>query len=205
MRVAKSLGAMVLAMFAVSSVASAQATENGLPVEPPVVTTIGLDAQELSGGAIGGLSVLFEGSRWGLGLSLTGLHAGVDYELERTRALGLASADLSYALIASPNLRLKLELGLGSAHPSGATMFGARFGASGKMVLAGPLSLEAALRVTGAPYTFAEAFYGGALSFGAVAARVGRRVVFYEDLDALGAAGTRQEANGWYGGLAFSF
>lgn len=200
MRGAKWSVGVIAAVLLSGAATSAQGSE------PPVVTTLGANVQELPGGAggLGSASILFEGPHWGLELSVAGFTSQSGWDSVRSNAVGLAAADLSYAILATPTLRLKLEVGLDSAHPDGASMFGPRGGISGKLPLLGPLFFEGALRVTARPYVHSEAFSGFALSFRSLALRAGYRAVVFDDQPALGESGRRREFAGWYGGLAFS-
>jgi hypothetical protein len=153
-----------------------------------VVSSLGLSGTG-GGGFAGGLAFGVEGPRAGARLSIDAISPDrIDHapRLDQTDALGWGTLNATWALLAGPAGRLRLELGgsmlsipatgsYAAARYGGTTVFGPDAGLSGELHLVGPLGLEAHGRVTPFPVPVVDAGLALALRGGPFAFTAGVR------------------------------
>lgn len=165
---------------------------------PDVVTTVGLEVQRDRRAAAVALGALFEGPHLGLGAELQGLSG--DGPSPDTVQRG--HLQLSYAIIASSGLRVRLEGGAAWTRTSGADIFSPLVGVSGAFGKLGALQLEAAVRIMPAPVPQAETSVGlGIALVDRFALRIGQRQLFIGEVPG---AGPGMTFRGVYAGLAWT-
>ncbi|HME91348.1 MAG TPA: hypothetical protein VKE49_07980 [Myxococcaceae bacterium] len=137
-------------------------------------------AQGYPGGATFGLQLGVEGARWGAYAQATGIvFKGSGLFSDET--IGLVNGYVTYALIADPRLRLRLEAGITSAFATDLAVVGPGVGASGLFRVIGPLQLEGAVHGTPFPYLQLDWNAGVGLDFGAIALHGGWRRIMLDD------------------------
>ncbi len=171
-------------------------------VERELVLTAGADVQVFPSGATGGLNLLVEGQRWGFGIDYQGIAAGDGTGYVDT--IGLFGSDVSYAVLASPHGRVRLDGGIGFASAPDVTFIGPRFGVSGGVALIGSLNLEGAIRVVPFPHASVESWAGFALGFGPLGVRAGYKRIFLDDRGLVDGYRNQDVFSGPYVGLALS-
>ncbi len=161
----------------------------GSPAAPPeegnvpaITGALGAEAGAFRGGGASlGLSLAAEGERFGVGLQFTGILIGADDGSGGLDSIKLFNAQLSYAFLSVDGARLRVEGGVHSAFAPDLIVAGPGFGLSGAAHLAGPVGLEAALRVTPFPFRQLDASAALTLSFGWLGLRGGWRHVILDD------------------------
>jgi hypothetical protein len=152
-----------------------------LPPENPVTATFGAQAQLVQGGAALGADLAVEGRRLGLVVDFNNMVLQSPDGSVNSDTLRLLNAHLTYALIADPHGRLRLEAGVDSAFTPTAVLVGPGVGMSAGLGLMGPLGVDAALRFTPWPYQALDGSAGLTLNFGPLGIRGGYRYTWIND------------------------
>lgn len=172
--------------------------------ERPLVLTAGVDVQAFRGGGVGGLNLLIEGKRFGFMVDYQGIVVGTDDGSAGVDTIGLLAFDLSWAPVASPHGRLRLEGGVNFANAPDVTFVGPHLGVSGAVGLVGTLNAEAAVRITPLPHAQVDAFGGLALGLGHLGLRAGYKRILLDDRGLLDGERHVDVFSGPYVGLALS-
>lgn len=160
---------------------------------PKITTTLALEGQTFgtldssgyhsrgNGSAVGG-RIAFEGHRLGVNLQFTEIFAPIDNVSVSTGTdnIGLFNIYGTYALIAHPNARLRVEAGLTSAFAPNLTVAGPGGGFSA-VILFGPLGIEGAIHGTPFPYRQLDWNTGLALNLGPLGLHGGWRRIYLDD------------------------
>ena len=152
----------------------------GPPPESTVVATFGAQAQLVQGGAALGADLAVEGRRLGLVVDFNNMVLQAPDGSVNSNSLRLLNAHLTYALIADPHGRLRLEAGVDSAFTPTQIMVGPGVGASAGLGLMGPLGVDASLRFTPWPYQAIDGMAGLTLNFGPLGVRGGYRYTWID-------------------------
>ncbi len=155
------------------------------PVEesaPSLTAALGGDAGAFRGGGFSlGLTLNAEGERWGGGLQLTGILIGADDGTLEIDSIKLLNAQLSYAFVAVEGARLRVEAGVHSAFAPDLIVAGPGLGLSGSARIAGPVGIEAGIRVTPFPFRQLDASAALTVSLGFVGLKGGWRHIILDD------------------------
>ncbi len=137
-------------------------------------------------GFAGNLALSIDGERLGFNGEIAGFALNGSSGFDSSNAMGLGTAHLTYAILASDHGRLRIDLG-GSivswpdtALRTGAMAFGPDVGLSGRLSLVGPLGVEGHARVTPFPHAVTDLEGALAFRFGAMAVTGGWRHVFVD-------------------------
>ena len=163
------------------------------PAPPPVIkTTVSVEGQAFGtldsrgyrssdGGSVGA-KLGFEGDRFGVNGQFTSIFVPHDDSAvyPGTDQISLFNVHASYALIAAPIARLRVELGLMSAFAPDLTVAGPSGGFSAVINL-GPLGLEGAIHGTPLPYRELDWNTGLAINIGPVGFHGGWRSITLDD------------------------
>jgi hypothetical protein len=185
----------------------------GQRYRPELKIRIGAEGQAASAFDSLGVHAGVEGQRFGIDARFTHISArpedsrlpsGDIFSPGRNDAIRLFNFFGTYALVAHPRARLRVEGGLMSAFAPDLSTVGPAAGFSGLVRLIGPLEAEAAIH--GTPYPFRELDWnaGLALQFGPLALRGGWRRIYLND-NGLVYAGVDQKDifSGPFAGLSF--
>jgi hypothetical protein len=153
----------------------------GQQYRPELKVTLGAEGQAYTGGGSLGLNAGLEGRRFGIKGQFTGLSVKADDGSATTDTIKLFDLFATYALIAHPSARFRVEAGMMSAFAQDLTVVGPGFGFSGSVRLLGPLGAEAAIHATPYPYRELHWNAGLALGIGPVALRGGWRRIYLND------------------------
>jgi hypothetical protein len=153
----------------------------GQQYRPELKVTLGAEGQAYSGGGSLAVNAGLEGRRFGIRGQFTGLSIKADDGTPTNDTIKLFDLFATYALIAHPSARFRVEAGLMSAFAPDLTAVGPGFGFSGSLRLLGPLGAEAAIHGTPYPYRELDWNAGIALGFGPLALRGGWRRVYLDD------------------------
>ncbi len=148
---------------------------------PPVRFSVGADTQVFSGGFSVGAQASVEGDVLGLFVEGAGVALAADDGSYRWDRLGLASAHLSVAVLASDSARLRLLGGVDSVFAPDLIVAGPSLGIGGVVWLVGPLALEGSTTATFWPHLQVDARANLALGFGPLAFRIGARALWLDD------------------------
>ncbi len=161
---------------------------------PTIKTTLALQSQTISslnGGGIFatdrggtfGASIGFEGQRFGVNAQFTSIfpdwNNGSSYF--GADAIKLFNAYLTYAIVATPHSRLRIEAGAMSAFTPDLSVVGPGGGVSLVLNVFGPFGLEGAVHGTPYPYRELDWNAGLALTFGPLGLHGGWRRIFLDD------------------------
>jgi hypothetical protein len=154
--------------------------------------TLGLEglyslSQTNGTGYIAGVSLLFEGERFGVSL------VGQTLQTQANQ-LWQFNAHLTYAVLAGRQGRLRLELGADTLFARDLVVIGPTGGLSGLLWVAGPFALEGSISAT--PWPFWQLDYRAGLVLGieSVGLRIGWRTQVLEDRGLV--AGTPDDTTG---------
>jgi hypothetical protein len=147
-----------------------------------IITTLGIDGQVQSsgGGSSIALNLGFEGQRFGVAGEFQSFFLKASDGIS-TDNISLLNVYLTYALIASPHGRLRLEAGVTTAFAPDLVVAGPGIGLSAVASIWGPLGIEGSTHVTPIPYTQFDWQAGIGLGFGPVGIRGGWRRVYLND------------------------
>jgi len=156
-------------------------------------------------GAVAGADATFEGKRWGARLTLSYITAPSEDD-DSKDSITLFDGHVSYAFLASPIGRLRVEVGFASAFAPDVSFLAPNLGLSGSVGLAGPLSFEASCRYAPWPFQKIDATAGLAITLlDQIAIRVGWRHLWLDDRGVLGGVRHTDTFTGPYLGAALAF
>ena len=172
------------------------------PAGPALVVSVGAEAQaNAQGGALGG-SFALEGDRWGFNAQATGVLTGNSSGFVETTSL--VNGYATYALLADPRGRIRIEGGVSSAFAQNLILVGPSFGFSGAVGIIGPFGLDAQIHGTPIPYRELDWSAGGTVAIGPVGLRAGWRQIYLNDMG-FGGTGVHEDLfSGPYVGLGLS-
>ncbi len=142
---------------------------------------LGVDGAAMGGGTAVNLFLAFEGERMGLDLRGTGLTLPTDDGTAGTDTISLASAHLTYALVARDNLRLRVEGGMSGAQAPDLTVAGPSIALSLEGCMTERLDLELRAQATPFPFQQLDAQAAVALRLQALVLRGGWRGLYLND------------------------
>jgi hypothetical protein len=152
------------------------------PAEPALLITAGAQGQFLQGGGGAvGLNASIEGERLGVMVDVNNFilpNADGSFDVAALRTL---EAHGTFAVLAGPMGRLRLEAGVDSVFAPNVILIGPGVGASGTLSLVGPLGADASLRLTPWPYRQLDGMAGLTLALGPLGLRGGFRVTVLDD------------------------
>jgi len=182
-----------------------QAVISSQPSRPELSTTLAAQAQSYRGGATIGLQLGVEGTRWGAYAQATGIlfNGGGGFFSDET--IGLVNGYVTYALLADPRARLRVEAGITGAFATDLTVIGPGIGASGLLKVIGPFQLEGAIHGTPFPYRQLDWNAGVGLDFGVIGVHGGWRKIILDDRGLVDGVINRDVFSGPYLGLAITF
>ncbi len=142
---------------------------------------LGVDGAAMGGGTAVNLFLAFEGERMGLDLRGTGLTLPTDDGTAGTDTISLASAHLTYALVARDNLRMRVEGGFSGAQAPDLTVAGPSIALSLEGCMTERLDLELRAQATPFPFQQLDAQAAVALRLQALVLRGGWRGLYLND------------------------
>lgn len=153
------------------------------PTPLPLAFTLGVEGLALPRDEGGGASLRLavEGARWGAAFRVLGLGLATDDGSYGRDELALLDAQLTYALLATPRLRLRLEAGLHSAHAPSVSFLAPTVGTSLEACVVGPLDVEGRLQLVPFPDRVLDAQAGLALHLGTFGLHGGWRTLLLDD------------------------
>lgn len=175
------------------------------PSRSELSTTLAAQAQGYPGGATIGLQLGVEGTRWGAYAQATGIVFKGGGGLFSDETIGLINGYVTYALLADPRLRLRIEAGITGAFATDLTVIGPGIGASGLLKVIGPFQLEGAIHGTPFPYRQLDWNAGVGLDFGVIGVHGGWRKIILDDRGLVDGVINRDDFSGPFLGLAITF
>ena len=182
----------------------------GYPVEPSgppgLRTTFGAQGQVGSDGSSGavGINMSLEGERFGISGELSAIHIQGRDEFSTADDIQLLNIYGTYAVIAAPRGRLRVEAGLTTAFAPDLVTAGPGIGLSGILGVLGPLGIEGAVHVTPFPYTQFDWSAGLAIGLGPVGIRGGWRRIWLDDRGLVDGIDHQSAFSGPYLGLTLA-
>ncbi len=176
---------------------------------PALFLSLGLDGAVGRSGAASAFGGTFaiEGERFGLNTQITGIRFRyTDDPLPGSgNSVGLANAFLTFAVVATPIVRIRIEAGVMSAFAPALVAVGPGMGISGTVRVASPVRLEASAHAT--PYPFDEFDWnaGVSVALGPIALRGGWRRVWLNDRGLVDGISNQDVFSGPYFGISFPF
>ncbi len=175
---------------------------------PALTLSLGLDgsvARSGGGSAFGGHFTV-EGERFGLNTEITGIRFRYnDGTLPGSNSVGLANAYLTYAVVATPRVRIRVEAGLMSAFAPDLVVVGPALGLSGALRLTSLLRLEASAHGTPYPYYQFDWNAGLSVALGPIGLRGGWRRIWLNDRGLVDGIANQDVFSGPYFGISFPF
>lgn len=159
----------------------------GYPTGAPSVTlTLGLDGQSVAEtgypkGAAAGFKLAIEGRRAGFYSDVRALEMPAGDGTGDTDQFVLSHIHLTYALVSNRNGRLRVGAGVDIAAAPDVTFYGLGLAMSGAVGIAGPISLEGAVRAVPYPYYAVEGEAGLGLALGRFGIDAGWRATWLND------------------------
>jgi hypothetical protein len=139
----------------------------------------------LSHGVLPKFGASVEGERWRVAASVEDLVRSSPESQANTAPQAVATMRLGYALLATPRLRLRLELGATGLGLPDRSLIGIDVGASAQLAVAGPLKLQAAIHDTPYQGHLLDMEAGVALQFQYVGLHAGWRFLRVDTTHAL--------------------
>jgi hypothetical protein len=142
---------------------------------------LGVDGAAMGGGTAVNLFLAFEGDHMGLDLRGTGLTLPTDDGTAGTDSITLASAHLTYAMVARDNLRVRVEGGVSGAQAPDLSVAGPSIALSMEGCMTNRLDLELRAQATPFPFQQLDAQAALAFRFQAIVLRGGWRGLYLND------------------------
>ncbi len=175
------------------------------PEPAGVQLSAGVEGQGFRGGFTLGALISLEGERWGFAASGQNIAVRADNGTDRMDHLQVATAHLTYAFLAGPYGRLRLEGGADAAFAPNLIVIGPTGGFSGTVWIGGPFAIEGSVMVTPWPYRQFDGKIGVALGLGPVGLRAGFRTQVLDDRGLVDGVVHQDAFIGPYVGLALVF
>ncbi|HET9451560.1 MAG TPA: hypothetical protein VFO83_11780 [Aggregicoccus sp.] len=173
----------------------------------PLSLTLGLEGLALprAGGGGAAARLALEGERWGVSFRALGLGLEADDGSWDQDHLSLLEAHVTYALLSTDRLRLRLEAGLHQAQAPDATFLAPSVAGSLEACVVGPLDVELRLQLAPFPHRVLDAQAGLALHLGPFALHGGWRGLVLDDAGLLDGVRHTDALGGPYVGASMSF
>jgi hypothetical protein len=158
-----------------------------------------------SPGYTAGLTLAIEGERLGLNLSAMNIGVAANDGSGGIDNLQNLSAYVSYAVLAGPQGKLRVEGGLSTYFAPDVVMIAPALALSGTVALVGPVAAEASVRAAVFPFIQVDARAGLVVGLGRVGVRAGWRHLYLNDRGVLGQGENVDIFSGPYVGIGIAF